>query len=294
MLLSLFMMLVPVIDVKYGKLTRLARALSEVRVGFILSGVGTGFSLLIAFISTISAWTEPGCKDPNNDPHSSLGAAFRSGLGGWCTTKKAGSIFFWLTFAFWMATFILNIIDWRGGKRPRDPPFQAPMGAGDEGEYDELEEDEESTYGRVPPLRDNSNNPDSPFSDNAVSNRQSQASYVLPPVSGVGGFGAPGAGSGTGAIPASRPSMDAYGAFSDPTPSGFGDAPPTVPSTFGAASGLSGSSGGNVSRTMQYADPYAAVRASIAGTTTAPPASSWAAGSPVRSPPSYTEYTGYR
>lgn len=47
-ILSLFMMLVPVIDVKYSKLTRLARALSEVRVAFILTGTGTGVSLLIA------------------------------------------------------------------------------------------------------------------------------------------------------------------------------------------------------------------------------------------------------
>jgi hypothetical protein len=74
--------------------------------------------------------------------------------------------------------------------------------------------------------------------------------------------------------PVSRPSMDAYGAFSDPSPSGFGGVsttyapPPSDPAT------------PRVSRTMQYADPYAAVRASLATSTT--------------SPPSYEPYTGYR
>ncbi|KAI5119007.1 hypothetical protein M0805_004417 [Coniferiporia weirii] len=291
MLLSLFMMLVPVIDVKYGKLTRLARALSEIRVGFILAGTGTGFNLLLAFIVTISAWTEAGCKNPDNDPHQSLGDDFKNGLSGWCTTKKAGAIFFWLAFGFWMGTFVLGIMDWRSGKvrGPRDPPFDPPVGPGEDGEYDELEEDEESTYGRVPPLRDNSNsNPNSPFYDNAASNRQSQA-YVLPPVSGVGNF------NGSGAIPASRPSMDAYGAFSDPAPSGFGGVPAAAPSTFSAASGLSGTESAGVSRTMQYADPYAAVRASIAGAGPGPVSSYSGSTSPVRpGPPSYTEYTGYR
>jgi hypothetical protein len=51
------------------------------------------------FITTISAWTEPGCKNPKNDPHAkALGDSFTNGLSGWCSTKKAGAIFFWLTF----------------------------------------------------------------------------------------------------------------------------------------------------------------------------------------------------
>ena len=45
---SLFILLVPVIYEKYDKGARLARALKEVRVGFILSGAGTTVSLLIA------------------------------------------------------------------------------------------------------------------------------------------------------------------------------------------------------------------------------------------------------
>lgn len=50
MLYSLFILLVPVIYEKYDKGARLARALREVRVGFILSGAGTAVSLLIAYV----------------------------------------------------------------------------------------------------------------------------------------------------------------------------------------------------------------------------------------------------
>ncbi|KAJ8594356.1 hypothetical protein M405DRAFT_511449 [Rhizopogon salebrosus TDB-379] len=65
--------------------------------------------------------------------------------------------------------------------------------------------------------------------------------------------------------PAPRPSMDVYDRFLDPAPSGFGRVPmmyappPLDPATL------------RVSRTMQYAHPYAAVRVSLATSTTAPP-----------------------
>lgn len=119
MLLSTFMLLVPVVYEKYDKLIRLARALKEIRVGFILVGAGTAFSLLIAyvfslssysferddstlyyhsFITTISAWTQAGCKKAANDPNADKGDDFTKGLDGWCSTKKAGAIFFWLAF----------------------------------------------------------------------------------------------------------------------------------------------------------------------------------------------------
>lgn len=42
------MLLVPVVYEKYDKLNGLARALKEVRVAFILTGCGTGASLIIA------------------------------------------------------------------------------------------------------------------------------------------------------------------------------------------------------------------------------------------------------
>ena len=120
MLLSAFMLFIPVAYERYYKLVRLARALKEVRVGFILTGTGVLFSLLIAYVQraaypasyyspsfsfsvTISAWTQPGCKDKEKDPHSeALGDLFKTGLPGWCSTKKAGAVFFW--FAFGMSS----------------------------------------------------------------------------------------------------------------------------------------------------------------------------------------------
>ena len=48
--LSLFLLFVPVVYEKYDKFARLARALQEVRVGFILTGTGCTFSLLIACV----------------------------------------------------------------------------------------------------------------------------------------------------------------------------------------------------------------------------------------------------
>ncbi len=45
---SFFMLFVPVVYEKYDKGARLARALKEIRVGFILAGAGTVISLLIA------------------------------------------------------------------------------------------------------------------------------------------------------------------------------------------------------------------------------------------------------
>ena len=45
---SLFVLLVPVIYEKYDKGARLARALKETRVAFILAGTGTAVSLLIS------------------------------------------------------------------------------------------------------------------------------------------------------------------------------------------------------------------------------------------------------
>jgi len=74
--------------------------------------------------------------------------------------------------------------------------------------------------------------------------------------------------------------MDVYGVFSDPAPSGFGNvsasyAPNTLESVSGAPT---------VSRTMQYADPYVAVRASLASGADAP--------APTKS--TYEPYTRYQ
>ena len=51
--LSLFMLLVPVFYEKYDKFVRLARALKEVRVGFILTGAGATASFLVAYVHSL-------------------------------------------------------------------------------------------------------------------------------------------------------------------------------------------------------------------------------------------------
>ena len=56
---------------------------------------------------TISAWTEPGCINPDNDPNAkALGDDFKNGLSGWCRTKKAGAVFCWLAFGLWIDFFL--------------------------------------------------------------------------------------------------------------------------------------------------------------------------------------------
>ncbi|KAH9962782.1 hypothetical protein BGW80DRAFT_1353387 [Lactifluus volemus] len=227
--------------------TRVARALKEDRAMFVLVGAGTALTFLIAFITTISAWTEPGCKNAKDDPHAKeLGDSFTNGLGGWCSTKKAGVVFFWLALVSWVGSFTLAFLEWRKNKasRPRDPPFEHPPDA-EEG-Y------EESAY-EVPSLhQDHGDDSNSPFADTyRYSGASSAARGDSAAFSSPGRYNIPSA-------PQPRPSLDAYGAFSDPTPSGFGD-----------HSGDSGVAG--ISRTMQYADPYAAVRASITSPPTAPP-----------------------
>ena len=192
-------------------------------------------------------------------------------------------------------------MDWRSGKLfvSRDPPFTRPQQAIHEEEGEE--EEEGVAYSPVPPVRasasnnhDSSNSSQSPFADsNRYAGGHSQASGPTPsaytPAPQVAG----------------RPSMDAYGAFSDPAPSGFGTSrynqvPSDYTNGYSTASPVRSYTAGPpilpepdlgpmVSRTMQYADPYAAVRASIAGQ----PAS----GSPTSMqpmPPSYETYEGYR
>ncbi|KAH9178386.1 hypothetical protein EDB89DRAFT_1930940 [Lactarius sanguifluus] len=184
------------IFLKFDKFTRVARAIKEDRATFVLVGTGATFSFLIAFITTISAWTQAGCKNAKNDPHAKeLGDDFTKGLGGWCSTKKAGAIFFWLAFGFWAGTLTIAILDWRKnrGLRPRDPPFEHPA---------------KSTYEVVPPLkRDADSDANSPFSDTYRFSGASSTVY-----DSSAGYNSPG-------------NLDAYGAFSDPAPTGF--APPS-------------------------------------------------------------------
>jgi hypothetical protein len=209
---------------------------------------------LQSFITSISVWTQAGCKNASNDPHAKeLGDSFTNSLPGWCATKKAGAIFFWLAFGeflpvkwifvakmfntvFWGGSLTLTFLEWRKNRasRPRDPPFELPRD-GEEG-------DEESAY-EVPSLKQDEDDTSSPFSD---AYRYSGASSTA-----IGSFGSPTSPKyNIPSAPQPRPSLDAYGAFSDPAPTGFGGSP--------VDSGVTG-----VSRTMLYADPYAAVRASV-------------------------------
>ncbi|KAJ2918442.1 hypothetical protein MD484_g1915, partial [Candolleomyces efflorescens] len=229
MLLSAFMLLTPLAYEKYDKFVQLARTLKEVRVSFILTGTGTTFALLIAFISTISAWTQPGCKDAEKDPSAEeKGDDFKKGLPSWCNTKKAASIFFWFAFLCWAASVALLVLDWRSGRlnphAHRDPPFNRPTGADGE------EEDEDASYTHISPIRQTADGrydeeshtstaaPHNPFSDQYTSGG---AASAIPPVTAAA----------YNSVPAGRPSMDAYGAFSDPAPSGFGGSYGGAPSS---------------------------------------------------------------
>ncbi|KAF6757140.1 hypothetical protein DFP72DRAFT_891798 [Ephemerocybe angulata] len=294
-LLSSFMLLVPVAYERYDKFVQLARTLKEVRVSFILTGTGTTFSFVDRawhrFISTISAWTQPGCKDAAKDPSAEeKGDDFKNGLPGW-------------SFVFWAASVALLIIDWRSGRLSphRDTPFSRPTGQASEAD----EEDEDAIPGRqadngrrydeesaaIPTTTTTAN----PFNDPSHSYPS-----AIPPTTAA-----------RYDVPAGRPSMDAYGAFSDPAPTGFGTsygagnagyAPPSQqqlppqsgyggnpPPVLTVGQGAGGAPllpevdvGPRVSRTMQYADPYAAVRASIGGATSPP----------AQAPPSYDNYGG--
>jgi hypothetical protein len=244
MVLSTVMLLVPVIYDKYNKLARLARAMRELRVSFILAISGCIWLLLISFITVISAFTQPGCKDPQNDPHEKLGDDFKAQLPGWCRTKRAGSIFFWFAFAAWLATLGLAIKEWRSGKTrgPRDPPFTRPAY---QPSYDEDVEAAGPMAQRAQRMGHTSDD-----EDDDESHAEAPITPAVRPAAG-------------------RPSMDAYGAFEDPAPSGYGSGGGTSP---------------GISRTMQYADPYAAIRANLDGQ----PAGA------TTTPPSYESYQGYR
>ena len=50
MFLALFLLLVPLVNEKFDKLTRLARALKEDRANFVLVGAGTALTFLLAYV----------------------------------------------------------------------------------------------------------------------------------------------------------------------------------------------------------------------------------------------------
>ena len=131
-------------------------------------------------------------------------------------------------------------MDWRSGKasRPLDPPFNAPPVS-----YEDAPDDE-SAYNRPVGHRDSAIDSASPRLD-----EYSSIPPSIPPISSPDGS-TPQPGHYTSS--ASRPSMEVYGAFSDPVPSSYSNLNP-----------YSQTESNRVSRTMQYADPYAAVKASL-------------------------------
>lgn len=160
-----------------------------------------------------------------------------------CQLKRITLQFLIVFTVFWVASIVLVFLDFRNGKtsRPRDPPFTHPEDTTDL-------DDEESMLEHPASRKSTYDAPaaNSPFDDrNRYSAAESTTTFSSAPQ-----------------LP--RPSIDAYGAFSDPAPTGF------------AASPTNENPG--VSRTMQYADPYAAVRSAVStGATPAPP-----------NPPSYS------
>lgn len=143
----------------------------------------------------------------------------------------------------------MTVMEWRSGKssRPRDPPFTRPTEVEDD--YDDAADDEESAYSHPVGNRDSTIDQARP-----EVNRYPSAVPSIPPISFPDNSTPPAPISQPGGYtsPTSRPSMDVYGAFSDPDPSGYSNPNPySRPEPDG------------MSRTMQYADPYAAVRASV-------------------------------
>ncbi|TIA89272.1 hypothetical protein E3P81_03001 [Wallemia ichthyophaga] len=106
--------------------------LKERRSAWVLNGAGVLISLLLAAITTGSAFTTPGCENPDDDPHEGKGDDFKNALSTFCGTKKAAAILFWIVFFSWMgsiAEIMLNskTLIKKGRKSGvRDPPFTAP------------------------------------------------------------------------------------------------------------------------------------------------------------------------
>ncbi|WVQ75450.1 hypothetical protein IAR50_005075 [Cryptococcus sp. DSM 104548] len=259
--LSLTLIGIPLIYDRWDRLRRSAQFLSQSRSRLILHAFGTFLMLLAAFIVTISAWTEKGCKDADNDPHEDLGDDYKNGLSSWCKTKKASAIFDWFSFAAWAALLVLTGLAFRKEQRNnrRDPSFLPPESNGIS--YSNITPEEER-YGDKPdayPIQGtlptaNDRRDEQPY------NPAANYGYAQPRPLTQQQLG--------------RPSVDAYGAFD-------GDGMP---------------GGEQPSRTMQmasysepsYSDPYAQIRSSLQ---TGRPAQ------PVYNPsipPGPPSYAGYR
>ncbi|UOH82041.1 hypothetical protein LQV05_004724 [Cryptococcus neoformans] len=186
--------------------------------------------LLAAFIVTISAWTEKGCKNSSNDPHSDLGDSYKNGLRNWCKTKKASAIFDWLSSIAWSTLLILTIITFRRQQKANHKELIVLPPASDGISYSNIQAVDEERLG------DKSQSAQEYVPDIC---RRTDTAYGLP-VSARTAYSQP---SVVHHPMLSRPSIDVYGAFD-------GDGMPRVDEP---------------SRTMQlaYTDPYAQIRQSL-------------------------------
>jgi len=129
--------------------------------------------------------------------------------------------------AAYIASFVYVFYNWRLNKNTYNTGPRDPpfVHPEDASQHDVDEVEDPYTRPRVGELPPRLDDVTSPFDD---SNRYS-------------GYGAP-----------ARQSMDPYGAFNDDAPSGYG-----------GQAGAAAATGPGVSRTMQYADPYAAARGHV-------------------------------
>ncbi|CAK9786848.1 hypothetical protein CC85DRAFT_309288 [Cutaneotrichosporon oleaginosum] len=254
---------IPLIYDRWDKGRRPAQFLSQARAAFILHVFGTILQAIAAFVVTISAWSNPGCKNPDDDKRAEdLGDDYKNGLGGWCRTKKASGIIGWLALAAWIGLLILSGLAFREDRRNhKEPSFIPPSSPGAL----------ESGMGR----------PYDPVGDDDVFADKYEASpaprlddaYAQPrPYA----HGRPGVLAQQEQTAMSRPSVDAYGAFDGDMPGAHAHAEP--------------------SRTMQmaYNDPYADLRAQVVadggfGHPTPPP-QHYPSPSPAPGRPAYPGY----
>lgn len=256
--LTVILMVVPIVYDRWDKLKRPAQFLAQTRSTLILHAFGTFLMLLAAFIVTISAWTEKGCKNSSNDPHSDLGDSYKSGLQNWCKTKKASAIFDWFSSIAWSILLVLTIITFRRQQKTNHRDLIVLPPASEGISYSNIQAaDEEQLGDKSESARDYASDAyrrtDKTY-DHPVSARtaySSQPSVDHHPM-------------------LSRPSIDVYGAFD-------GDGMPRVDEP---------------SRTMQlaYTDPYAQIRQSLMNASSNSTQSTHIPGIPSGLP----AYAGYR
>jgi hypothetical protein len=201
------------------------------RAAFILHVFGTVIQAVAAFVVTISAWSNPGCKNPEDDKRGEdLGDDYKNGLGGWCRTKKASAIIDWLALGAWIGLLVLSGLAFREDRRNhKEPSFIPPSSPGG------IESGLGRPYASV--------GDDDVFADKYEASPAPQRADDTYTPSRPYSYGRPNVLAQQEQSAMSRPSVDAYGAFD-------GDMP-------GARN--------EPSRTMQmaYSDPYADVRAQV-------------------------------